>query len=230
MPEFIIPRTSDGNEIRKFYLKVAGKLNEFIANVVYGPSAVTDGRVAVFDGTDGKLLKQGTRLETSLVAGPSSATDNAVARFDGTGGKTLQNSGVTIDDSGNLILPADIYRVAWQSYTATYEGFDPSTPDNWASTYAVIIGKMVWLWFNFNGNSNQNYMRLSLPVNAAAFDVVATCQGLDAGAYETTPTYAWIKSTDATKLYFCADTLSGDASWTNSGDKGAIGQIWYRAA
>lgn len=36
------------------------------------------------------------------VTGPVSSTDNAVARFDGTGGKTLQNSDVTIDDSGNL--------------------------------------------------------------------------------------------------------------------------------
>lgn len=36
------------------------------------------------------------------VVGPSSATDNAVVRFDGTTGKLVKNSGVTIDDSGNL--------------------------------------------------------------------------------------------------------------------------------
>jgi hypothetical protein len=36
------------------------------------------------------------------VDGPASSTDNAVARFDGTTGKLLQNSNVTIDDSGNL--------------------------------------------------------------------------------------------------------------------------------
>jgi hypothetical protein len=36
------------------------------------------------------------------VDGPSSATDNAVARFDGTTGKLVQNSLVTIDDSGNV--------------------------------------------------------------------------------------------------------------------------------
>jgi len=38
------------------------------------------------------------------VTGPGSSTDNAIARFDGTGGKTLQNSGLTIDDSGNLTI------------------------------------------------------------------------------------------------------------------------------
>lgn len=36
------------------------------------------------------------------VVGPASATDNAVARFDLTTGKLLQNSAVTIDDSGNI--------------------------------------------------------------------------------------------------------------------------------
>jgi len=36
------------------------------------------------------------------VVGPGSATDNAVARFDTTTGKLIQNSAVTIDDSGNL--------------------------------------------------------------------------------------------------------------------------------
>lgn len=37
-----------------------------------------------------------------LVAGPASATDNALVRFDGTGGKTVQNSGITVDDSGQV--------------------------------------------------------------------------------------------------------------------------------
>jgi len=38
----------------------------------------------------------------NLVTGPASATDNALTRFDGTGGKTVQNSGITVDDSGNV--------------------------------------------------------------------------------------------------------------------------------
>lgn len=36
------------------------------------------------------------------VVGPASATDNAVARFNSTTGKLIQNSTVTIDDSGNI--------------------------------------------------------------------------------------------------------------------------------
>ncbi len=37
-------------------------------------------------------------------SGPGSSTDNAVARFDGTGGKTLQNSAMTIDDNGDVVV------------------------------------------------------------------------------------------------------------------------------
>jgi hypothetical protein len=36
------------------------------------------------------------------VVGPASATDNAIARYDTTTGKLIQNSGATIDDSGNI--------------------------------------------------------------------------------------------------------------------------------
>jgi len=39
------------------------------------------------------------------VVGPSSATDNAITRFDGTTGKILQNSLVTISDTGAIVAP-----------------------------------------------------------------------------------------------------------------------------
>ena len=42
----------------------------------------------------------------AAVLGPASATDNAVARFDATTGKLVQNSGVTITDSGLVIATA----------------------------------------------------------------------------------------------------------------------------
>lgn len=50
-----------------------------------------------------------TNLVTDLAAkaaGAASSVDNAVARFDATTGKILQNSLVTIDDVGNIALPA----------------------------------------------------------------------------------------------------------------------------
>lgn len=38
------------------------------------------------------------------VTGPLTSTDNAVSRFDGTTGQLLQNSAVTIDDTGNTVV------------------------------------------------------------------------------------------------------------------------------
>lgn len=45
---------------------------------------------------------------SSAVTGAGSSTDNAVARFDGTGGATLQNSVVTISDTGDVAGAAGI--------------------------------------------------------------------------------------------------------------------------
>ena len=45
--------------------------------------------------------------DASIVDGPSSATDNAVVRFDGTTGKLVQNSVVTIDDTGIILDTLD---------------------------------------------------------------------------------------------------------------------------
>ena len=44
------------------------------------------------------------KLNTSAISGPTSSTDNAIVRWDGIGGNVVQNSNVTIDDSGNLII------------------------------------------------------------------------------------------------------------------------------
>lgn len=43
------------------------------------------------------------------VAGPASSTDNAIARFDGTTGRLLQNSVLTVDDSGFISLSGNNY-------------------------------------------------------------------------------------------------------------------------
>jgi hypothetical protein len=62
------------------------------------------------------------------VVGPSSATDNALARFDVTTGKLIQNSAVTLDDTGALTVP---------------EMAAPSTPGaNKVAIYAKSDGKL----------------------------------------------------------------------------------------
>jgi hypothetical protein len=69
------------------------------------------------------------------VAGPASATDNAVARFDGTTGKLIQNSLVTIDDSGNISTSGTVDGVDVSDHSARH---DPGGAD--ALTTAAAVG------------------------------------------------------------------------------------------
>lgn len=62
-------------------------------------------KLIAYDGTSFQLVGIGA----SGIIGPVSSTDNAIVRFDGTNGKTIQNSTVTIDDTGNVITPDGVY-------------------------------------------------------------------------------------------------------------------------
>ena len=75
------------------------------AGDVFGPGSVILDRIAVFNGTTGKLIKDGGYTIASLLAaagdvdGPASAVDEGVAVFDGTTGKLIKDvSGVMVID------------------------------------------------------------------------------------------------------------------------------------
>lgn len=55
------------------------------------------------------------------VTGPASSTDNAVARFDGTAGKTLQNSPMTVSDTGTTVS-AVLTTTGGQTTTWSHDG------------------------------------------------------------------------------------------------------------
>jgi len=60
------------------------------------------------------LQSQVDALLASFVAGPASATDNAIARFDGATGKLIQDSAVSINDTGVLF---DVRQVNFKDAT-----------------------------------------------------------------------------------------------------------------
>lgn len=78
------------------------KIQDEAGNVTAFPYLLKVPTGALTDNGDGTVS-----LATGIgdVAGPASSTDNAIVRFDGTGGSTTQDSGITIDDSNNLLMP-----------------------------------------------------------------------------------------------------------------------------
>lgn len=64
----------------------------------------TDGTPSQVLTTDGSgVLSWTTPAGTGDVVGPGSATDNAISRFDGVTGKLIQNSVVTVSDTGDIV-------------------------------------------------------------------------------------------------------------------------------
>ena len=75
--------------------------------VALGPMSSTAHRLAAFASTDGVTLEDSGVLTANVVQGPASATDNCLARYDATSGKLIQNSTVALDDTGNMVFPAN---------------------------------------------------------------------------------------------------------------------------
>jgi len=80
------------------------------------------------------------------VVGPASATDNAIARFDLTTGKLIQNSGVTVDDSNNVTLPAQADLRFADSDSSNYVAFQGA---------ATIASNVTWTLPAADGTNGQ---------------------------------------------------------------------------
>ena len=91
-----------------------------------GFSNVTIGTGVAFAG--GTLSATGTGGD---VVGPASSTDNAITRFDTTTGKLIQNSVVTIDDSGNISGANSISTIDYAQLDTT-------------AAASIALGKLRW--------------------------------------------------------------------------------------
>jgi hypothetical protein len=93
-------------------------------------ASVSAGTGISYDSGTGVISNTSPSLGGDVV-GPASATDNAVARFDTTTGKLIQNSVVTIDDSGNISGANSISTIDYAQLDTT-------------AAASIAVGKLRW--------------------------------------------------------------------------------------
>lgn len=120
--------------------------------------------VRVGVGADGTFLRANSATASGLewgvpsgggdVTGPASSTDNAITRFDGLTGKIIQNSPITVSDTGTITIPAQSapLSAAGQLFydsvmrTLVFDNDDPNV--------RMPIGRQVWIeGFNDSGGA-----------------------------------------------------------------------------
>jgi len=133
--------------------------------------------ISIVDGGAGSTVTISTTGGGSGdVVGPASSTDNAIVRFDLTTGKLIQNSGVTISDSNDIITPGDVainggdltstattFNLLNSTVTTLNVGGAATTVTVGASTADVVVGRAeIGAWpagtsYAFFGNSDYNH-------------------------------------------------------------------------
>lgn len=185
---------------------------------------VTSGMLIFVDATKAYFDQVGL-AETGDVNGPASSTDNAVVRFDGIDGKLVQDSQVTISDTGTVNIPAgqkyqingadlsfdDIGGSPPASADAIVDSDFPSVglmkANDGLGTYSTISDNSAnWdAAYGWGDHSASGY--LDIDENELTLERT----GLDAEGIFTTLTY---KRTDGTK--YRVSTLSGASPLYNT--------------
>lgn len=102
---------------------------------------VTDGHLAVFDGTTGLLLKDGGAVPSggSGLSGLGSI-DNSLIRTDGVSGNAIQNSSIIVEDSGQISgYSAKIIEIGTSTYTLQASDCGKVLVFTYSSTITVTL-------------------------------------------------------------------------------------------
>jgi len=191
------------------------------------PTAVPAVNGYVLSSTTGGVMSwAATAPGAGDVVGPASATDNAVVRFDTTTGKLIQNSTVTIDDSGNIVTNGDI-AVNGGDITTTAATFNlinttATTLNIGAAATTVNIGAVN------SGTTIINNTTLSLPATNGANILIAGRANLISRRFDTTtttpnqvfvsnPASSYRNSKYQVSIVSGSDYHSADVTLTNNG-------------
>jgi len=205
-----------------YKVSVAGKIGGVAGiEVVVGDDVLctVDGSASGDQATVGANWNIIHASNSGNVVGPGSSTDNAVARFDGTTGKVVQNSGVTIDDTGSVNIPTgQVYKINGSALTQDNIG-DGVTYKQYSTTEKTKLAGIetaadVTDAVNVGSSINGATAKASL-VDADKFAII------DSEASNVLKTSLWsvIKSTLKTwimGLYVCREVPSGTKNGSNT--------------
>jgi hypothetical protein len=134
-----------GDPLRTAFTKV----NDNTAKTVEAPTGtVTADTVVLFDGTTGKLVKGGGKVNADLVTGPASSTDGTVVQFDGTTGKVVKASTkVTADIVTGPASATDNSVAVYDGTTGKLlkDGTGTVTAGKFSPTATTVAGNGVYL-------------------------------------------------------------------------------------
>jgi len=152
--------------------------------IIYNNGVNQENGFYYWSGSIWKMIKP---QKPSDMHGPDSSTDNAVARFDGTDGNLIQNSGVILDDDGNITGVNKITTAGFTMPTGAAEDkvlgsdasgnaswIDPVFPDVKEDDVMVVSDAQT---FNFKGavsvnNDGHNQASITVSENVSEEQVI----------------------------------------------------------
>lgn len=126
-------------------------------DLVEGPASAVADRIATFNGTTGKLIKDSGKVTANLVDGPASAVANHVALFDGVTGKIIKDGGML-----PIVLP--------QGRLTLTSGQPVQIANATAATviyYTPCVGDLLSLWDGVSSFISYEFAELALSLAAA---------------------------------------------------------------
>ncbi|MBX9920487.1 MAG: hypothetical protein K2Y33_11790, partial [Mycolicibacterium frederiksbergense] len=155
------------------------------------------------------------------IGGATGATDNAVIRADGAGGVTIQNSLVTIDDTGKITAPGGIEVTGGTGYFAMTEGTSPGAGASAGVHNLFINSSDSKLHSHENGGVDVTYVRTADNLSVMAATTSAELAGVlsdeagSAGGFVRATSPTLTTPTIATPTFSgTAPTLADGVTWT----------------